>query len=177
MGFAAYVTFEAIALASQFIGYQMGFGTSNLMDPHSDTQASVLVSLNGWIAMMVFFAADMHHEVLRLFVLSFQITKTLHENLLTNPQLIQYIISLGTKLFAISVQVAAPFTFLVLACNVAIGVLSRMLPQMNVLLFSFPITISVGIIALYLLTPDLMNVMDSILGNMTSEMMTVLRTL
>ena len=77
MGFAAYITFEAINLGAQFVGYQMGLGTAGLIDPQHQSNESIMVPLHSWLALMMFFIGDFHHEMLRLFVSSFVVTRYL----------------------------------------------------------------------------------------------------
>jgi flagellar biosynthetic protein FliR len=177
MGFASYLTFEAIHLSAQFIGTQMGFGTAGLLDPHSQTQASLLVPLYGWLALLAFLMTDMHHNMFKLFVVSFQATKHVSDSFLTGAPLAALLISMCGKLFVTAVQMAAPFTFLFLGVNVALGVLARLLPQMNVLLFSFPITIMAGLGGMYLLAPEMLASMESMMGDMTGDLMNLLRVL
>ena len=177
MGFSAYVTFEAINLAAQFVGYQIGFGTASLVDPQNQSSVSIFVPLHSWIALMIFFFSNMHYDMIRLFVLSFQITHRMQDTLLQNVNLLNYIVALTAKLFVLAVQMAAPFTVLVLSSNVAVGILSRMMPQMNVILFTFPITILLGFATLYLLAPDLMEYLNNVLGLMSSDVMGMLKTL
>lgn len=177
MGFAAYVTFEAINLAAQFTGYQMGFGAAGLMDPQTHASVSILVHLNQWLVLMVFFVANMHHHVLQLFVMSFELTHGLHHEILANTTVLASIVLFTGKLFVLAVQMAAPLTVLVLIVNAALGVLARLLPQMNVLLFSFPLTMLLGFCTLYLIAPDLLDYFSSLLGDMAADMVGVVRSL
>lgn len=153
MGFVAYATFEGIHLAAQFIGYQLGFGTVGLIDPVNHAQVSPLVPLHGWIALLLFFATDLHHWVLQLFFSSFVVTESMDLGVLGGMPLFNLLTATTADIFVIAIKMAAPFTLLVLASNAAIGILSRMLPQMQVLIFSFPITILLGLLALYWVTP------------------------
>jgi flagellar biosynthetic protein FliR len=176
MGFAADITFEAVNLAGQMIGYQMGFGSVGLMDPQNHAQVSIIVPLQGWLLLMVFFLTDMHHQLLRLFVMSFEVTRGLEINLVSQGMM-KLFVSISGRLFFLAVQMAAPFTLLTLAVNLAMGVLSRLLPQMNVLLFTFPITMLLGFVTLYLIAPEMLEYLESLLGEITSDVSLLLRTL
>jgi flagellar biosynthesis protein FliR len=177
MGFGGYVTFEAINMASQFLSTQMGFGAAGLIDPQNHTQTSALVSLQGWIVLMVFFFMDMHHTFLELFFSSFQVTAKLGAIDLGSRALLIEFTRVTGKLFVLAVQMAAPFTLLILASNLAVGVLSRLLPQMNIILFSFPITILLGLCTLYLLAPDLLSYLENVLGDAAADMASILKTI
>ena len=175
MGFVASVTFEAINLAAHFVGYQMGFGTVGLMDPQNSSQVSAMVPLQGWLAVMVFFIADLHHDVLQVFSLSFQVTSQVAHLDLASSSLFKFYVGLTAKLFWLSIRLAAPFTLLILCCQVGLGVLSRLLPQMNLLLFSFPLTILAGLAGLYILAPEYLSYLDQVLVESTIEMMSMVK--
>jgi len=71
---------------------------------------------------------------------------------------------------------AAPFTVLILTTNAAVGILSRMLPQMHIMLFTFPISILLGLLTMYIVAPDLVNVFGIVLDDMLAQTLTFLRT-
>ncbi len=175
MGFVAFVTFESISLGAQFVGYQMGLGTAGMMDPESHQQVSAMVPFQAWIALMIFFIGDMHHHVIQIFTESFRITQGVTEGSFANPALLKFFVGITAKLFMLAVQLAAPITLLVLSCNIVIGMLSRIMPQMNILLFSFPITIMLGFAGLYLVAPELMDSIDTILSEVSTELMALVR--
>jgi flagellar biosynthesis protein FliR len=177
MGFVAFVTFEAISLGAQFVGYQMGLGTASMMDPENSAQVSAMVPFQAWIALMLFFAADMHHQMLHLFTESFRITSSMTTESFSNPALLKFFVGITAKLFGLAVQIAAPITLLILSCNIVIGMLSRMMPQMNILLFSFPITLLLGFAGLYLVAPELLDTVEAMLGEISTEMMQLIRIL
>ncbi len=175
MGFASYVTFQGVALAAQFIGTQMGFGAAGLVDPINQSQTSILVALQGWLILMVFFFTDMHHRVLQLFVMSFDVTHQIPVHAFATSEVLTEFIRITGKIFIMAVQMAAPFTLLILATNVAVGILARMLPQMNILLFSFPITILLGLCAIYLVAPEMLYYMENVLSEMLGDMVSMMK--
>lgn len=177
MGFVGYMVCEGAHLAAQFVGYQMGFGTSGLLEPQSQSSVSVMVHLQSWIVLVLFFVTDLHHHVIQIFVQSFMATKNLDMLIGLNSETLKVITGVSAQIFVLAIQLAAPFTLLVLLCNVLISVLARAMPQMNILLFSFPVTIITGLITFYLITPELVDYLETVLGNMSVNMMQVLRTL
>jgi flagellar biosynthesis protein FliR len=177
LGFVAYLTFEAIHLAAQFVGYQMGFGSASVLDPMHSQEVSVLVPLQGWLALMIFLMADLHHQTIAVFVRSYETTAELHAAFGTSLPTLNLIVDKAGHLFVLAIQLAAPFSLVILACNVLMGVLARLLPQMNILLFSFPITILFGMAALYVVAPELLDFLEESLGGMSADMMELLRVL
>lgn len=177
MGFVAYITFEAIELAAQFVGSQMGLGAAGLMDPMNHSQVSVIVPLHTWLTLMVFLFANLHHEFIRLFAVSFEMTHVSQFTSWSGPGMLSAFFAVTAKLFLVAVQMAAPFTLLLFGLNIAIGVFARLLPQMNMLVFSFTLTLMFGLGGLYIVAPDMLNYMEGLLGEMSHDVLTVLRVL
>lgn len=177
MGFICYLTYEAIHLAAQIIGYQMGFGTAGLIDPANHSNESLLVPLHSWLALLVLFTTDLHHYLLKLFLMSYVSTQKLQAISFSNEDTFRLIVGVSGNLFVLAIQMGAPFTLLILACNVVMGVLSRLMPQLNVMLFSFPITILLGFCALYLLAPEILDYMENLLNLMGENCIALIKTL
>lgn len=177
LGFSIHIAVESIHTAAQFIGFQMGFGVGGLMDPQMQSSVTVLVPLYGWVVLMLFFVLNLHHELLFLFVQSFRITKGIESTFLSQGELMKLVMGMFGELFITAVRMAAPFTLLALTSNVAVGVLNRLIPQMNVMLFSFPITILLGLIVFYLVAPELIEFIEGVMTNSGEKTLAILRAL
>jgi len=177
MGFTVYVTFEALNLAAQFIATQMGLSAAGMVDPQNHTSTPVLVPFQGWLVLMTFLFTDMHHQLIRLFVMSYDATAGFTGETLVSAALYQSFTVMSGKLFVLAVQMAAPFTLMILACNAAVGILARLMPQMNIILFAFPVTILLGLAGLYLLAPDMLSFIENVLGEVWGEVANMLRVM
>ncbi|NQW44009.1 MAG: flagellar biosynthetic protein FliR [Deltaproteobacteria bacterium] len=176
MGFICYITYEAIHLAAQIVGYQMGFGTAGLIDPQNQSNESLLVPLHSWLALLVLFTTDMHHHLLKLFLMSYVATQKLQIESFSNIETFNLVVNVSGNLFALAIQMGAPFTLMILSCNLVMGVLSRLMPQLNVMLLSFPVTILLGFCGLYLLAPEILDFMANLLQEMGQNCVLLLRT-
>ncbi len=143
--------FGAVEVGSTIIGIQMGFGAATLFDPVSNQQVSLIVRLEGLIALLIFLSVNGHFILIRAMVQSF----TLVPNFGFYPQtpLIGLLIQLAGKMFLLGVKISIPVIVALLMANVTIGIFGRVIPQLNVLLFSFPITIMLGLIVLGISLP------------------------
>ncbi|MFM8315988.1 MAG: flagellar biosynthetic protein FliR [Deltaproteobacteria bacterium] len=177
MGFICYLTYEAIHLGAQIVGYQMGFGTAGLIDPQNQSNESLLVPLHSWLALLVMFTTDLHHHLLKLFLMSYVATQKLQVSGFTHQDTYRLITQVSGNLFVLAIQMGAPITLLVLSCNAVMGVLSRLMPQLNVMLFSFPVTILLGFCALYLLAPEILEYIGNLLNLMGENCILLLKTL
>ena len=163
LGLAMRLVMTAVELAGNILGFQVGFAMANVLDPVTQTQTPVFGQLMTVLATLLYFQVDGHLLVLLALGSSFQLIPPfgahLSAPLLTDVTgLIQTTYRTGLKL-AFPVMAA---TFLV---HVSLGVLGRLVPQMNMLLTSFPVTISIGLLVLGLGLPFIALVFqDSVLG-------------
>ena len=147
MGFVLRLVFSAIDLAGTMISTQMGLGFATAYDPQTTSQTPVVAELISMLAILVFLAIDGHLMVLATLVRSFTElpvgTWTISEASWLN------IANAGGVIFASGVMLALPAVVALLVTNVALGVLGRVAPQLNLIVIGFPITIFLGFIALY----------------------------
>lgn len=175
LGLGCYLTFEAIALGAHFIGYQMGLGAANQMDPQNHNQVTVMVPLQSLIALMIFLALNMHHSLIALFIRSYEVTASF-SNMTSEGPLFQWLIRVTSELFVLSIQMAAPFTLVLTISQIALGVLSRLIPQMNVFLLSFPITVLLGLATFYLVAPEYLDKIENSFEGSVQNVINLLRT-
>ena len=64
--------------------------------------------------------------------------------------LYQYFLQLSGKMFSTAIRIVAPITAILVFVQIALGIIARTVPQVNVLITSFPLTIGLGLIFLCL---------------------------
>lgn len=136
--------FAAVEIGAEVMGVQMGFGLAHIFDPMASQQVSLIGRIHGMLAILIFFLVDGHHLILQALIRSFEWVPFLGFKM--NGMMVQDFIQLGSQMFVLGLQVAIPVMVSLLLVNVTIGILGRVVPQMNVLLFGFPITIGVGLL-------------------------------
>ena len=146
IGFGIRAIFAAVEFGSEMAGLQMGLGIGNLFDPVYSQQVSLVGQLQGLLALVIFFAVNAHQIVLRALAESFGRIPPL--GFFLTGSLITQLIRLGGEIFLLAVMVSLPVTMVMLLAHMAVGILMRVVPQMNVFLISFPVTISLGLIVL-----------------------------
>ncbi len=138
--------FAAIQIMGQLVGFQMGFAVANVIDPMGGEQVSVLAQFCYLLAMLLFFTLDGHLLILAALKDSFTLvppgTFSISQNLFTT------VMAHASSMFALSVKMGAPVIGALLFTQVSMGVIAKTVPQMNILIVGFPITISVGLIFL-----------------------------
>lgn len=146
MGFVMKLIFSAIETAGEIIGLQIGLGFATFFDPQSAGQTLVIGRFLHLLAMLVFLAVNAHLLLLGVLVESFQSLP-----IQSTPLAAKGFFSLaqaGTHVFAIGLQLALPIIAILLMTNLALGILTRSAPQLNIFAIGFPITLGIGLITL-----------------------------
>ncbi len=143
IGLGVRMVFAAVDIASEMEGLQMGFGIASIFNPAFGQQVSLLGQLRGLVAVLIFFGINAHHIILQALVRSFQIIPSLA--FYPSGPLIDHIMRLAGGMFVLGVKIAIPVTLVLILANMAFGILSRVVPQINILLFGFPVTIALGL--------------------------------
>lgn len=146
VGFLAQLVFLAAEFAGAVVGYQMGFAAANIFDPTTQQQASLLSQFHGVLAILFFLAFNVHHLFLEAIVASFEMLPPGGLNL--SGGAIPMIVEVTNHSFILSIRIMAPILALLILNNLALGVMSRVFPQLNVFLLSFPINIGIAFIVM-----------------------------
>ncbi|NOY52956.1 MAG: flagellar type III secretion system protein FliR [Deltaproteobacteria bacterium] len=151
IGYLARLLFAGFQVAGQMIGYQMGFAIVSVFDPQSSSQLSIMAYFENLLALLLFLSLNLHHVLLRGLAESFQLIPLLgaHYPLAIMQQLVR---NTG-DLFVLAVKIGAPVMAALLFTNVAMGLIARTVPQMNIFIVSFPFQIGCGLIVLGLSLP------------------------
>jgi len=152
MGLTAQIIFTGIEMAGQVSGLMMGFGFASFFDPQSQTSTPVIGSMMNILAMMVFLSINGHLLLVSGLVDSFQSFPIEMQAQAIDGMTIA---TWGSKIFSIGLQIALPMIAALLITNIALGILTRAAPQLNIFGIGFPITICVGFIVFSLMMPSL----------------------
>lgn len=143
------VLFAAVQTGGSLIGFQMGFSMINVVDPLTGTSDVITAHFLYMVSLLVFLAVGGHLHLLRGLALSFQIIPP--GGLLITPMLTNQILALSGQIFVLGIKVAAPVMVAVFLVDLALALVARAAPQMNVLFIGFPLKISVGFLFLGML--------------------------
>lgn len=146
MGLAIRVVFSAIEMAGHIMGLQMGLGFATFFDPQNSTQIPVMGQFIGLIAMLLFVATDGHLMVVSALVESFSVLPIgLHP---FSSQGWHTLALWGSEVFRAGVLISLPVVAVLMMTNIALAVLTRAAPQLNIFVVGFPLTLAVGFIVI-----------------------------
>jgi len=144
IGMGATLIISGIQMAGQIADTQMGLGMANVIDPMTNTQVSVMGQFYNMVAILVFLGVDGHHMLIRALVDSFSVIPLGHANF--TPALADKMMNLFAQMFFIAFRVGAPVIGALFITNMALGVVARTVPQMNVFIVGMPLSLGVGLL-------------------------------
>lgn len=175
MGFVTILYFNIVYAAGHIIDMQIGFSMAQTFDATIGGQAPVSASLLNIIMMTSFVFSDGITKLIHTVAVTFDQIPV--GSALIAPELAETATDLFAKCFILSVQIAMPVLASALLTEVALGVIVRTAPQMNVFVVGIPIKVIVGLIILAFMIPifvmatgglfdQMYYAMDSLLGGM-----------
>lgn len=154
LGMTARLTLSALQVTGSIIAQQLGLGFITAIDPSQGQQGALFGNFLTLLAVALVFAADLHHLVIAALSDSYTLFRP-GEVPLTGD-----LAALTTKLvagaFRIGVQLSAPFLVFGLLFNLGLGVLSRLMPQMQVFFIAMPVSILAGLLIFLMVAATMM---------------------
>ena len=151
LGMTTHFIFYGVEMAGQLVGLQMGFGIVAVLDPMTETQVDIISQLQYLFAILIFLSLNGHHFLLEGLARSYLAAPL---GGVTLPAgLFGIVVKLSGDIFVAAFKIAAPVMAALLLTEVALGIIARTVPQMNIFIVSFPLKIGVGLLALALSWP------------------------
>jgi flagellar biosynthetic protein FliR len=155
IGLAVQLLFVGVQLAGQMAGFQMGFAIANVVDPVSSLQIPMLSQFLYLFSMVLFLSLDLHHHFLRAMVDGFERIPLWGATF--NGNLFELIMKLVADSFIVAVKIGAPVMAALLLTSVALGLIARTVPQMQIFIVAMPLKILLGLVFLGLSIPFCVN--------------------
>ncbi len=153
LGFVASALLFAVQIGGELLGLQIGFGVGSIIDPRTESQSVVTTEFLYLLFVLVFLTLNGHHLLFRALVATLE-KAPLGEFRLTAPMIDMLAHELST-IFAAAFRVGAPVMAFLFVTSVALGIISRTMPQMNVFVIGFPIKILGSLAVLLISLPGL----------------------
>jgi len=146
LGIIARFLFGAVEFAGTVIGFQMGLGMAMVFDPQSQEQISLVGRFESATATLIFLAMDGHLIVLQALVRSYSVLPPGGSSI--SRPLIEKLTELSASIFVIGLQIGAPLIVALFLANAVVGLLARSVPQIQVFVVGFPLTLMLGFLFL-----------------------------
>jgi flagellar biosynthetic protein FliR len=144
LGLAVDVIYAGVQIAGELIGFQMGFSIANVVDPMSGVTAPIISNVLYICAFLLFFSLGGHHMLIKAMVDSFAVIPV--GDRMVHREFLMAVLTYAGQMFVIGVKISAPVVGILMLINICFAIIARALPQMNVFIMSFPLTIAIGLV-------------------------------
>jgi flagellar biosynthesis protein FliR len=168
LGLTARLTIAGLQIAGNVIAQQLGLGFVTAVDPTQNQQGILVGNFLALLGVTLIFATDMHHLVIAGLNDSYKLFAP--GELPVVGDMAQLVTRTIATAFKIGIQLSAPFLVFGLLFNLGLGVLSRLMPQMQVFFIGMPLTILLGLLLLLLVIGAMMGMFVGYLEGVLGEL-------
>lgn len=166
LGFSVRFIFMAINLAGQVMSQAIGLSAASIFNPEMG-QSTQISEVLGVMAMLYFLVLNAHHEIIYIFVKSYELLPAGQLNIMA---VIPEVVSLGNKMFILALKIGAPVIVGLLIVNILTGFLYKLAPQMNIFFIALPLNIFLGLLLMILSIPVFEYVLKINITDLHNEM-------
>ncbi|MFT5695368.1 MAG: flagellar biosynthetic protein FliR [Myxococcota bacterium] len=171
IGLTTYFVFIGFWMMGDFISTQGGLSAARVVDPSSGVSSTALAQAFNGIGMLVFLALDGHHQLIHLVALSFNEMPIGTAEVDTGAYLA--FAQSASVMFEIAVRLSAPITVAIFIQNIATGVLSKSLQQLNLMVVQLPAHIGLLLLILGMGAGDFVHAIKDVLETSPGRVMAV----
>lgn len=150
--------FNIVYLAGHITDQQIGFSMANVFDPVSNAQVPITGNLYYFSLCALFVVNGGHYMVISAIINSYKALPIGKAYLIGNNGLFFGIINMMGDFFKIGMLIALPIVGVILVMDVALGILVRTVPKINVFVIGMPLKVIAGLFALWFIIPIFSNV-------------------
>lgn len=154
LGLCMHLIFAATKMAGEFVGLQMGLGFASFFDPVTGVSTSELSRLFNLVAMLVFLTVNGHLLMIDGLMRTFDF---LPVGAFLDPNGWGALLEWSGQIWVSGILLALPLIIVLLAINLAMGILNRTAQQLSVFAVGFPVTLITGLVVLSIVLPQTTN--------------------
>ncbi len=158
IGWVSFLVMATAQFGGEMLDIQMGLSAAAQADPSSHGAVNLLRRLHFYMAMMLYLLVDGHHSLWDAVFRSFEVVPLTYFQM-TQMQLDQ-IVNLAGEIYVIGLQISSPVVGALFVAQIALGMVARAAPQMNVFMISFPMNLGIGLLMLGIAADWIMRVLD-----------------
>lgn len=175
LGYTASILFRGVEYAGEIVGMQMGFSIATVIDPQSGGRMSIISEWQRIVLVLIFLSVNGHYIFIRAIHSSYVLAPIGNGGM--DVRASAEMAMLVGKVFVIALQLAAPATIMLLLTHLVLAVVSRAVPQMNVFIVGFPLTIAVGTVMLAISIPAFAQVVEGLFEGLAHDLTAVLKVI
>jgi len=173
IGFAAGLMFAGIRYAGEIVSLHMGLSFANILDPDTNQNNPVIGQFLYLTTILIFLTINGHHFLIEALYLSYSGVPL--GTFTFAPSVSHELIRMVGMVFVVGVKFAAPVLVAIFLNNIAMGILARVMPQMNIFSISFSLNIGVGLLVLMTTAPLVVYVFKKALAGFEQNVLELIK--
>lgn len=176
LGMVANILFNAVQLAGSLMDIQIGFSMASLFDPTFGTNTQLTGRLQNILAMLVLFTTNAHHLLIQGILSSFDwVSVQASVPAWMDGRISTFLLQCIEQMFMIGFMMAAPIIGTLLVVDIAIGIIARTVPQMNIFVVAPPIKILIYFALYIFVLPGFFYLLNILFETMFDSMASILK--
>ncbi len=163
--------FVAVQFGGQIMGFQMGFGVVNVLDPQTNTQISIIAQFQNIVMILIFLAIGGHRVFLEAVARCFELVPL--GTFVFPAESFFFVVSIFSKVFFIALKIIAPVFVTLFVTHTVMGIIARLVPQINILIVGFPLQIAAGLAVIMLSMSYFYNVFELVMQDYFRNLLTL----
>lgn len=174
LGFVTRLFFFAVSMAGEIVSLSTGLGQAQMYNPMMGSMSNAMEQFYSIIATLVFLAMNGHHTMILGIVESFSSTP-IAELSFGYSSFAEFVMKIQS-FFIIGIKISAPVLISMIVIQLGMALLSRVVPQINVMVTSASVTILIGFLIMFVSLPLLVLQMSGVVDFSMNEFFKFLRT-
>lgn len=171
LGFIASLILYTVQVAGAFIDFQMGFAIANVVDPQTGAQVPIIGNFKYMLALLFLLSVNGHHLLIDGVIRSYQIVPIYSMFVpIGSEEVVLFITQTFAQMFIVAFQIAIPVVGALFIIDVALGIVGRTVPQLNIFVVGLPLKIFVGFILILVTLPTYFYLLQIVFRNMINTM-------
>ncbi|MFT8406985.1 MAG: flagellar biosynthetic protein FliR [Liquorilactobacillus sp.] len=175
MGYLSQLVFSAVTIAGQMIDFQVGFSIAQAYDSTFQILSSQFGRMYYWLAVAIFFMMNLHQQLIKGVLESFKLINLTGG--VADGATIQGVVRLFSQTIIMAIELAAPLVVAMMVVNILLGIISRAIPQVNVLMLSLSLQAGLSFLLILLILPNLVDFFEQSLPYSITDMMEFVKSL
>lgn len=175
LGYVMVLFDYAITYAGAIIDFQMGLSMATVYDPQNGSQTALTGKILETYFIMLFFAVDGHLALIRILLTSSSVVP--YGSVILGPEAANAIVTLFTECTVLAVKLSFPVIALEFLTEIAVGLLMKIIPQINLFVLNIEMKVVIGIGILVILVSPIGTYLNSLVTEMISDIQSILTLL
>ncbi len=168
LGFTVMLIFAAVRIGGQLIDMQAGLMMSSVFDPQYGSHVTIFGQFYYLFAVVFYLALNGHHMLFAALSRSFLLVPP--GGVVFQASLVPHFMHFFYQMFVVSFQLAAPVVMVLLFSDLALGLISKTVPQLHVFMVGMPLKAGVALFIIYIIFPYFAQFLESIFAQLHSNL-------